>query len=142
MWLRRPPGCTIQPLAPCNFSMKLLVIEDEPKTANFLKRGFSEAGFVVDVAPDGGAALRLIQARLFDLIVLDLMLPGMHGFRVGLDLGCYRLRSALFTGIQKTVCSSRTMCVSTSNTARSVSTVITSDGLPAATIFPSRRANT
>ena len=42
--------------------MKLLVIEDEPKTANFLKRGFSEAGFVVDVAPDGGAALGLIQA--------------------------------------------------------------------------------
>jgi two-component system copper resistance phosphate regulon response regulator CusR len=62
--------------------MKLLVIEDEPKTANFLKRGFSEAGFVVDVAPDGGAALGLIQARSFDLIILDLLLPGIDGLRV------------------------------------------------------------
>jgi len=62
--------------------MKLLVVEDEPKTANFLKRGFSEAGFVTDVAPDGVEALSLIQARPFDLIVLDLMLPGMDGLRV------------------------------------------------------------
>jgi two-component system copper resistance phosphate regulon response regulator CusR len=62
--------------------MKLLVIEDEAKTANFLKRGFSEAGFVVDVAPDGTEAMRLVQACSFDLIVLDLMLPGMDGLRL------------------------------------------------------------
>ena len=62
--------------------MKLLVVEDEPKTASFLKRGFSEAGFVTDVASDGVEALRLIQALSFDLIVLDLMLPGMNGLRV------------------------------------------------------------
>src|SRR6266851_3340069 len=62
--------------------MKLLVIEDEQKTANFLKRGFSEAGFVVDVAPDGVEALRLIQAGSFDLVVLDLLLPGLDGLRV------------------------------------------------------------
>lgn len=62
--------------------MKLLVVEDEQKTANFLKRGFSEAGFVVDVAPDGIEAMRLIQAGSFDLVVLDLMLPGVDGLRV------------------------------------------------------------
>src|SRR2546430_2659648 len=62
--------------------MKLLVIEDEPKTANFLKRGFSEEGFVVDVAADGVEALRLIQAGSFDLVVLDLLLPGLDGLRV------------------------------------------------------------
>src|SRR5262252_2463643 len=62
--------------------MKLLVIEDDQKTASFLKRGFSEAGFVVDVAPDGPEALRLIQAGSYDLMVLDLMLPGVDGLRV------------------------------------------------------------
>jgi two-component system copper resistance phosphate regulon response regulator CusR len=62
--------------------MKLLVIEDEQKTASFLKRGFSEAGFVVDVAPDGPEAMRLIQAGPYDLMVLDLMLPGVDGLRV------------------------------------------------------------
>src|SRR5438105_4341696 len=65
-----------------NTPMKLLVIEDEQKTANFLKRGFSEAGFVVDIAPDGVEALRLIQAGSFDLVVLDLLLPGLDGLRV------------------------------------------------------------
>jgi two-component system copper resistance phosphate regulon response regulator CusR len=62
--------------------MKLLVIEDEQKTASFLKRGFSEAGFVVDVAPDGPEAMRLIQAGPYDLMVLDLMLPGVDGLHV------------------------------------------------------------
>ena len=62
--------------------MKLLVVEDEQKAAHFLKRGFSEAGFLVVVAPDGVEALRLIQAGSFDLIVLDLMLPGIDGLRI------------------------------------------------------------
>jgi two-component system copper resistance phosphate regulon response regulator CusR len=62
--------------------MKLLVVEDEPKTSNFLKRGFSEAGFVTDVAPDGVEAMCLVQTCSFDLIVLDLMLPGMDGLRL------------------------------------------------------------
>jgi len=62
--------------------MKLLVVEDEAKTANFLKRGFSESGFLTEVAPDGAEALRLLQSRSFDLIVLDLMLPGMDGLQI------------------------------------------------------------
>lgn len=62
--------------------MKLLVVEDEPKTAHFLKRGFSEAGFNVEVALDGVEALRFIEACPFDLIVLDLMLPGTDGLRI------------------------------------------------------------
>ena len=60
--------------------MKLLVVEDETKTANFLKRGFGEAGFVVSVAPDGIEARRQIEAGSFDLIVLDIMLPGVDGW--------------------------------------------------------------
>lgn len=62
--------------------MKLLIVEDESKTANFLKRGFTEAGFVANVAPDGLDARRQIETGSFDLIVLDLMLPGMDGWEV------------------------------------------------------------
>jgi two-component system copper resistance phosphate regulon response regulator CusR len=62
--------------------MKLLVIEDEEVTARFLRQGFREAGFVVDMALDGVEALNLIQAGAYDLIVLDLMLPGMDGLHV------------------------------------------------------------
>ena len=62
--------------------MKLLIVEDELKTASFLKRGFTETGFVVDTATDGSEALRALQTVTFDLIVLDLMLPGMDGLRL------------------------------------------------------------
>ncbi len=62
--------------------MRLLVIEDEPKLADYLHKGLSENGYVVDVARDG------IQGRLlacdgeYDLVLLDLMLPGIDGFGV------------------------------------------------------------
>jgi two-component system, OmpR family, copper resistance phosphate regulon response regulator CusR len=62
--------------------MKILVIEDEAKTAKFLKRGLAEAGFVVDVAPDGLEGLHLAQECDFDLIILDVMLPGLDGWQI------------------------------------------------------------
>ena len=62
--------------------MKLLVIEDEAKTARFLKKGLSEAGFVVDVALDGQDGLELAKYVEFDLIILDIMLPGLDGWQV------------------------------------------------------------
>ncbi len=62
--------------------MKLLIVEDEVKTANFLKKGLSEAGFLVCVAADGEEGLRLIETGAFDLIVLDIMLPAMDGWDV------------------------------------------------------------
>lgn len=62
--------------------MKILVIEDELKTARFLRTGLSEAGFVVDVASDGEDGLNLALEMEFDLIVLDLMLPGLDGWQV------------------------------------------------------------
>lgn len=63
-------------------SMKLLIVEDETKTASFLQRGFSEAGFVVSVAQDGLEGMRQIETAAFDLIVLDIMLPGMDGWQL------------------------------------------------------------
>ena len=62
--------------------MKILVIEDETKTAKFLKKGLGEAGFVVDVAADGVDGLHLAQELQFDLIILDVMLPGLDGWQV------------------------------------------------------------
>ena len=63
-------------------TMKILVIEDEVKTAKFLKKGLSEAGYVVDVAADGLEGLHLALEVDFDLIVLDVMLPGQDGWHV------------------------------------------------------------
>lgn len=66
--------------------MKILLIEDEPKTVGFLRKGLSEAGFVVDVAMDGEQGLHLAKSLPFDLIVLDVMLPGCDGWEVLSDL--------------------------------------------------------
>ena len=62
--------------------MKILVIEDEAKTARFLQKGLGEAGFVVDVAADGLDGLHLAQEFDFDLVILDVMLPGLDGWQI------------------------------------------------------------
>jgi two-component system copper resistance phosphate regulon response regulator CusR len=62
--------------------MRILVIEDETKTAKFLKKGLAEAGFVVNVAGDGLDGLHLALEFEFDLIILDVMLPGLDGWQV------------------------------------------------------------
>jgi len=62
--------------------MRILVIEDETKTAKFLKKGLSEAGFVVDIAHDGQEGLHLAQEMDFDLLVLDVMLPSLDGWQL------------------------------------------------------------
>jgi len=63
--------------------MRILVVEDERKVANFVRQGLEEEGHAVDVAPDGEAALDLGLAEPgYDLIVLDVMLPKRDGFGV------------------------------------------------------------
>jgi len=62
--------------------MRILVIEDEVKTAKFLKKGLGEAGFVVDLAADGSYGLHLALEVDFDLIILDVMLPQVDGWEV------------------------------------------------------------
>ncbi|HUL17575.1 MAG TPA: heavy metal response regulator transcription factor [Terriglobales bacterium] len=61
--------------------MKILIVEDEAKTAKFLKKGFEEAGFVIDVASDGFEGFHLARELDFDLIILDVMLPGLDGWQ-------------------------------------------------------------
>ena len=62
--------------------MRILVIEDEAKTAKFLKKGLVEAGLVVDVAADGVEGLHLALELEFDLIIVDVMLPSLDGWQV------------------------------------------------------------
>ncbi|MDF1552783.1 MAG: response regulator transcription factor [Deferrisomatales bacterium] len=62
--------------------MRILVIEDEDKVASFIKRGLEEERYAVDVAPDGDEGMALADLAPYDLIVLDLMLPGMDGFQI------------------------------------------------------------
>jgi two-component system, OmpR family, copper resistance phosphate regulon response regulator CusR len=63
-------------------SMKLLVVEDDPKAAKFLKKGLGEEGFVVDVCHDGQDGLHAALSRQYSLMVLDVMLPVMDGWQV------------------------------------------------------------
>jgi len=60
--------------------MKVLVVEDEASAAAFLRRGFSEEGFAVDVAVDAESADEAVTVNEYDAIVLDVMLPGGDGF--------------------------------------------------------------
>ena len=59
--------------------MRILVVEDEKRIADFLDRGLESAGYAVDLAGDGATAMDLVHAAGYDLIVLDLMLPDTDG---------------------------------------------------------------
>ena len=62
--------------------MKILVVEDEAKIADLLKRGIENAGYTVETADNGATALELLHGTVFDLIILDLMLPDVDGFEL------------------------------------------------------------
>ena len=66
--------------------MRILIVEDEPKTAAYLRQGLAEHGFVVDVADQGEDGLHLAQTGDYDLIVLDVMLPERDGWSVLTEL--------------------------------------------------------
>jgi len=69
--------------------MRILVVEDEQKIAQFLKKGLTEKGYTVETVGDADAALARLEGLPFDLIILDLLLPGS---RDGLEL-CREVRS-------------------------------------------------
>ena len=63
-------------------AVKVLIVEDEQKTGDYLKQGLSEAGFVADIARNGVDGLHLATTGEYDLLILDVMLPGMNGWQV------------------------------------------------------------
>lgn len=66
--------------------MRVLVVEDERRLAEYLRKGLTESGYVVDVALDGVDGLHFSIEGTYDLIVLDVMLPGKDGFEVLAEL--------------------------------------------------------
>ena len=62
--------------------MKILIVEDELKTGDYLRQGLSEAGFTVDLTRDGADGLHQAISEAYDLIVLDVMLPKLNGWQV------------------------------------------------------------
>lgn len=62
--------------------MRILVVEDERRIADFLTRGLQGAGYAVDIAPDGNTALTLTHGTDYDLVILDIMLPDLDGLKV------------------------------------------------------------
>lgn len=74
---------------------KILVIEDEKKTAAFLTKGLREAGFAVDLAIDGQTGLNLARRAKFDLLIVDVMLPNKDGWEVVEELRREGLRTRI-----------------------------------------------
>ena len=68
--------------------MKVLVVEDEVRLAENVRRGLAAEGFVVDVVHNGVDGLFNAQVNNYDVVVLDIMLPGLNGYEV-----CRRLRA-------------------------------------------------
>ena len=62
--------------------VKILIVEDEPKTGEYLRQGLSEAGYVADLVPHGTDGLHMALHGAYDLVVLDVMLPGLNGWQV------------------------------------------------------------
>lgn len=69
--------------------MRMLIVEDERRLADSLAKGLTAEGFAVDVAYDGREGLHLASENSYDLLVLDIMLPGINGYRI-----CGTLRAA------------------------------------------------
>jgi two-component system copper resistance phosphate regulon response regulator CusR len=62
--------------------VKILIVEDEPKTGEYLRQGLNEAGFVADLAANGSDGLHLALHGEYDLVILDVMLPELDGWQV------------------------------------------------------------
>ncbi len=73
--------------------MRVLVIEDEPGVASFLKKGLREASYAVDLTDNGIDGLHMAVTETYDAIVLDLMLPGVDGFTILRDVRSRDIRT-------------------------------------------------
>jgi two-component system copper resistance phosphate regulon response regulator CusR len=65
-----------------NLPMSILVIEDDPKTGDYLRKGLRESGYAVDLARTGTDGLHMALENAYDLVVLDVMLPGIDGWQI------------------------------------------------------------
>jgi len=68
--------------------MKILIVEDEPKVAQFLKNGLEENGYEAELAYDGLSAEKLVKSNRYDMFILDIIIPGINGLEL-----CKRLKN-------------------------------------------------
>ena len=83
--------------------MRILIVEDEPKTAAYVRRGLTEQSYAVDVAHDGIEGLHLATSGAYDLVLLDVMLPGADGWSVLRALRRERQTPVLFLSARDAV---------------------------------------
>ena len=83
--------------------MRILIVEDEPKTAAYVRRGLTEQSYAVDVAHDGVEGLHLATSGDYDLVLLDVMLPGADGWSVLRALRRERQTPVLFLSARDAV---------------------------------------
>ena len=62
--------------------MRILVVEDEPKTADYMHQGLTESGYIVDIATTGLDGLYMAQHHTYDVVILDVNLPELDGWQV------------------------------------------------------------
>ena len=83
--------------------MRILIVEDEPKTAAYVSKGLTEHAYVVDIADNGVEGLHLATSGHYDLILLDVMLPGADGWSVLENLRRQRQTPVLFLSARDAV---------------------------------------
>lgn len=76
--------------------MKILIIEDEPSLMSFIEKGLIQSGYAIETANNGTKGLELAVSDSFDLILLDIMLPGMSGFDVIKNLRSLEVNTPIF----------------------------------------------
>lgn len=76
--------------------MRILIVDDEPKTGDYLRKGLAESGFVTDVARTGRDGLGMAMEKEYDIVVLDVMLPEMDGWAVLKQLRTHKKTPVLF----------------------------------------------
>jgi len=81
--------------------MRILLIEDEKKTAAYLAKGLGEAGFQVMTASDGESGLDVALARAFDLFIIDIMLPKRDGWSIVATLKRREIRTPILSFINR-----------------------------------------
>ena len=75
--------------------MRILVIEDEQKVARFLKKGLEAEGYEVETAADGKTGEKCARTEVYDLILLDVLLPKKNGFEILRDLRKDEIRTPI-----------------------------------------------
>src|SRR5688572_6278027 len=91
--------------------MRVLVVEDDPKIASFLTKGFSQAGFLVDQCASGEDGLNHARGTQYDAAIVDLMLPGLDGLSLIEQLRARKVETPVIVLSAKRAVDDRVQCL-------------------------------